>query len=266
MGKPQISPSVYCILNTITSDKYIGSTIDLRNRIWSHKSMLRRNSHHSKNLQNAWNEYGNDNFIFKLLEYVPDIKDLVEREQWWMDNEKPKYNMAINAGKATMLGRKHSDDTRIKLSKKRKWVATHRPFSDEHRAALSKALTGKKRPKELIEKIGKIIKSQYASGERVAWCKGKKLSAEHVEKMVKTRRGVAHTAEHRQKITDTIRIRGYDYGRIKVNKLSIDSVLLESYSSITNAAIANNILTTSISNCISGRSKKAGGFKWECSS
>jgi group I intron endonuclease len=111
---------VYKITCLPTNKAYIGSTTDLRKRWYWHKGDLRKDRHHNRYLQNAWNKYGAECFTFEVLESVMFVEYLHEREQYWLDRYQaydPKYG--FNTGKvarAPWLGRSHSDATRQKLS------------------------------------------------------------------------------------------------------------------------------------------------------
>jgi group I intron endonuclease len=54
-------------------------------RISAHRYKLRKNKHGNPKLQNAWNSYGEDSFIYVILEEVFDYCDLISREQFWID-------------------------------------------------------------------------------------------------------------------------------------------------------------------------------------
>jgi len=49
----------------------------------------------------------------------------------------------------------------------------------------------------------------------------------------------------------------------RVKKLTKEGELIKEYPNLTQAATINNISITSITNCIYGRSKSAGGYKWK---
>lgn len=49
----------------------------------------------------------------------------------------------------------------------------------------------------------------------------------------------------------------------KIIQLSLDDKVINTFNSVKEAAEQLNILNTSILNCIAGRSKRAGNFKWE---
>lgn len=109
---------IYEIYNMITNKRYIGSSFEVKNRINNHKSMLRRNNHHSLKLQRAWNKYGESNFIFRKLESCT-LEELLILEQKYIDSYKFKelYNIKPKAG--SNIGFKHSSKTIDDIIKKR---------------------------------------------------------------------------------------------------------------------------------------------------
>ena len=75
---------IYKIINLTNGKFYVGSTVNQRERFRCHRSRLRRNKHHCAHLQAAWNQYGEDNFLFKVVETVPDGKSLQAAEDVWL--------------------------------------------------------------------------------------------------------------------------------------------------------------------------------------
>lgn len=75
---------IYKIINLTNGKFYVGSTVNQRERFRCHRSRLRRNAHHSKHLQAAWNQYGEDNFLFKVIETIPDGESLQAAEDIWL--------------------------------------------------------------------------------------------------------------------------------------------------------------------------------------
>jgi GIY-YIG catalytic domain-containing protein len=88
---------IYAIVNTLTQDRYIGSSHDLPSRFVQHKALLRRGQHHARRLQAAWNTYGEDAIMFVVLEVLPDTDQLAAVKQQYLDAERPAYNGATNA-------------------------------------------------------------------------------------------------------------------------------------------------------------------------
>lgn len=83
---------IYCIINIKNSKKYIGSSKNIRQRLWSHRAELRHNKHENNYLQNAWNKYGEHNFDYYILEKCEESL-LLEKEQLYIDTINPEYNM-----------------------------------------------------------------------------------------------------------------------------------------------------------------------------
>lgn len=78
------SSGVYQILCVPTGKIYIGSTVNLRARWDMHRWRLRRGNHVNLHLQQAWDKYGEANFVFSVLEFVKK-SDLLSTEQVWID-------------------------------------------------------------------------------------------------------------------------------------------------------------------------------------
>lgn len=86
---------IYRIVNRLNGEMYIGSTTNYDKRSVDHFGMLRNNKHHSIHLQRACNKYEIENFFIEIIESYPfiDSKQLASKEQYYVDNFKPKYNI-----------------------------------------------------------------------------------------------------------------------------------------------------------------------------
>lgn len=84
---------IYKLINLINGKFYIGSTKNMRRRLWKHRALLRHNKHHNPHLQNSWNKYGEDNFDYCILELC-DVNCQYEREQFYINSLHPEYNIA----------------------------------------------------------------------------------------------------------------------------------------------------------------------------
>lgn len=114
------SAGIYKILCTANHKVYIGSTTEIRKRWGWHRSDLRRDVHHNRHMQFAWNKYGEQSFEFEILEMVMFAEYLHDREQHWLDYYQAyESDKGFNHGKiarAPWLGRKHSEETKQRLS------------------------------------------------------------------------------------------------------------------------------------------------------
>lgn len=105
-------PVVYKIQNKVNGNTYVGSALSEKQRRRRHFKDLRNGKHHCKPLQRAYTKYGKEAFIFEVLETIDDPKGLISREQFWIDNLNPKYNICRVAGSS--LGVKHRKDVVLK--------------------------------------------------------------------------------------------------------------------------------------------------------
>ena len=173
---------IYRICNLLTGRFYIGSAVNMVKRMGIHVHQLRHNKHHSRKLQRAWNKAGELQFVFEVLESVPDKSMLLEREQFWMDETRActhGYNAAPTAGSsmgrrlgaetrmkigARQAGRRASAETRARMSATRKGV----PKPAGHGANVSAAQRGKVIPPEVKAKMSAAAKARVARSVRRA--------------------------------------------------------------------------------------------------
>lgn len=147
---------VYLISNSVNGKCYVGSTIHLDQRRKEHFSRLANNKHVNAHLQNAFNKYGREAFEFEVLETISiddDIKEkLLKREQFWIDNLKPEYNILLVAG--SNLGYHHTNETKQKISASTVGVKK----SEEHAKHIKEGQTGKSLTEEHKQKFSKAAK------------------------------------------------------------------------------------------------------------
>lgn len=114
---------IYQILNLINNKSYIGSSLDMYQRAYTYKCLAKQNKIHNKHLQSAINLYGFNNFEFKVLDKMKLDNNLSKndkmillqnREQIFIDNIKPEYNIRILVDRNTSII--PSEETRLKIS------------------------------------------------------------------------------------------------------------------------------------------------------
>ena len=104
---------IYMIVNLVNGKKYVGSSVDIYNRLHEHLHNLKNRKAHNVHLQASWDKYGEDKFIYSLLEYCNKSIQF-EREQYYIDVLKPEYNLTSNVVANT--GHKVTEETKKKIS------------------------------------------------------------------------------------------------------------------------------------------------------
>lgn len=144
---------IYCIINTRDGKVYIGKSKNIYNRILQHKQCLQHKSKHENcHLTNAWYKYGDESFVYCVLEYLDVNEDLLrERELYWMQ----KFN---------------STDRRCGYNL-RMDSSTNMIVHEETRKRLSESNSGEKNPnynnkwsEEMKQYMSDLKKQQYRDG------------------------------------------------------------------------------------------------------
>jgi len=182
---------IYNILSQVDGKVYIGQVHinkGHKRRFYEHITMLRGSYHYNKHLQNAWNKYGEANFVFDIIEEVENEMDLDACEQKWLDStQEYHYNIQKIAG-GSVLGQKRTLTEIAKLNifnanKKRVW-------DDDAKKLLSNSLKGIKRDDAFKQKRREIMLGSKASEEtrkkQSIALKGRIFSNETIEKMRKS--------------------------------------------------------------------------------
>jgi len=189
---------VYQVVNIANDKRYIGSSVNLKNRWAHHKSRLNNGKHGNQHLQRAWNRYGEESFEFEVICYCSRNKT-IEFEQFFLDTRHPEYNMA-KCARASMLGAHHTAETLRKISEAMKgqipW-SKGKHHSEEALRKMSEAKKGHIVSMKTREKISEANKGKHSSP----------LSAETRRKMSEAHKGEKNhnygkqlTEEHKRKI------------------------------------------------------------------
>lgn len=229
---------IYKIENNITFDFYIGSTVDFERRKYFHIYELKLNKHHSAILQNSWNKHGECNFKFTIIEQFTanDIDEVLSREQYYIDNLKPRYNICQITG--SPYGIKHTEKSRHNMS------VAHLGIKPTKEALIKRSLKqsgknhwtyGKVRPDCTKEKISKGLNEYYKTH------KGNRTGS------------VTHD-DVRKKIAKTLMVPILQYSK--------DLVFIKEWECAKTAGLELNIFAQNISVCCKNKVKSAGGFIW----
>jgi group I intron endonuclease len=113
---------IYKIKNIVNNKIYIGSTLkSFEYRFNIHVKLLKRNQHENPILQNAWNKYGENNFIFEIIESFDsiNIEELLNLEKYYIlkyNSTNKFYGYNICAVGKSRYGTKWSDESKKKRS------------------------------------------------------------------------------------------------------------------------------------------------------
>lgn len=167
---------VYMILNKKNNKMYIGSTVDQEKRFRSHLNGLRGNYHDNRKLQQAFDEYGEENFTFRVLcetgsteerfqleaDIIQSLKTYLNgynltvdgRGKYIVSNEtREKMKMNATGESNPFYGKTHTEKTRETMSKvASKRIGKKNPFY------------GKTHSKETLERIADSFNKLKESG------------------------------------------------------------------------------------------------------
>ncbi len=123
---------IYEWRNRFTDTVYYGQSVNIEQRKKRHICNLRNNKHDNNYLQDAWNKYGEDAFIFSIVEIVEDLSiSLTPIEQRYYDSTINRYNEVPPGDPPSwspeirkkiseaLKGKKHSLETKRKMSEAR---------------------------------------------------------------------------------------------------------------------------------------------------
>lgn len=82
---------IYKIENVKNNKKYIGQSVNIEQRWQRHKYELNAQKHYNSYLQNAWNKYGENAFVFEIIEKCP--RELLDnKERYWIQKNNSYEN------------------------------------------------------------------------------------------------------------------------------------------------------------------------------
>lgn len=237
-----MNSGVYKITNAVNGIIYIGSSVNLELRKYSHFNFGRHNSY----LKNAIKKYGIYNFNWTVIEYCEPY-DCINREQYYFDkllfaqeyinsNHADKrfrelsYNINPTAGSS--FGKEVSDQTKLKQSKLR----SGKKISNETRFKMSESA------KIRIARMGNPML-------------GKKHSQDSRHKI--------SLNNNRNRLGKPCASASIEKTRKPVIQLDLRGNIICEFKSIQIAANSLKLIRGSIGNVLRGRSQSAGGYKWK---
>jgi group I intron endonuclease len=187
---------IYRITNMANGKFYIGSAESFARREWQHKYDLRRKTHKNPRLQAAWDKYGEDMFVFEIIEEVPPDRAAFDIENTYLMRfvgQEDCYNINTDAfGMRT--GIPHTEASKAKVSASRKGKAAGadhyrygQTVSDEVRQKIGDTQRGKpKAPGRKVSEAGRAkIRANIEAGRSHMHWVGKTHTEESKQKMRK---------------------------------------------------------------------------------
>jgi group I intron endonuclease len=165
---------IYKIINAVNNNFYVGSAVNFEKRKARHLWRLRRGDHANKYLQAAWGKYGEQAFVFAVVQEVPEFEDILAVENVWLHEHVGKdycYNIATDATapqtgmsgeKNAMWGRTftHTEDAKARIGA----ASKIRVQSEEEKAKRRQSLKGRVVSISTRTKISATL-----SGEKNYW-------------------------------------------------------------------------------------------------
>lgn len=180
---------VYIITNSINNKQYVGVSVNLQNRLRQHRYLKKRDTV----INSAFKKYGLDNFSISPT-YLPDynIPELLEIEEELiaiLNTSVPHGYNVLLSGNFPMLGKKHTEESRKKMSES----LMGRKCTAETRKKLSEASTGRKHTEETRKKMCEVRK-------------GEKRTDETRKRLSELGKGRKFTEETRRKLSESTRL------------------------------------------------------------
>jgi len=275
---------VYQIANLTNGKVYIGSAKCFQVRASQHVSALKKQKHQNKHLQTSWNKWGEDAFLFEVLEVIEGDKIArTTREKEYLErfyeNWEQCYNFQRNPICKQGPWSSTPEDSRrkISLSKKGKYRGPQNPFygkthtkeTKKKLSLLAREKTGNKNSnygnwwtKEMKEQLAQKAKERCKNPEYIKKLsvvhKGKRLTETQKQKISRKAKLMWKNSAIREKICKSLKGKG----TIPVYQMDKNNNILFCYNSITQAAKETGINYANIISCLKARQKTAGGFVW----
>lgn len=199
--KPKIG--IYKIENLVNNKKYIGQSIDIYRRFYAHKKALKAGKHQPY-LQKAWNKYGEDNFVFEIIEEC-EIEKLNELEIFYIKkfntlNRDFGYNISSGGSNGNNFAGFSKEDMDAFKEKVKKSV--HKTFENEEiRQKISERTKKAMNTAEVKTKISGINNSMVKKGGHSE--KSKRKISESTKGEKNPMYGKHHSEEVKRKISES---------------------------------------------------------------
>jgi group I intron endonuclease len=238
---------IYKVTNLVNDKRYIGKSVDFKNRLYNHLSNARKNSGYA--LHNAIRKYGLENFNWTIIDEAYSEDELNDKEIFWIDYYKSfrdfglGYNLTLGGD-----GGKLSEETKRKIGianggENSSWFGKN--HSEETKKKIGMGQIGKKYSEEAKRRISESRKKYVGENHPMY--------------------GRTHSEESKTKMKEShANFKGGNHPQAKpVVQLTVDGVFIDKFPSALEGAISIGKKNgCNIRACCQGVSKTAFGYKW----
>lgn len=237
-----MNSGIYKITCKANDNFYIGRSVNYSKRMNDHLRDLRDNKHKNQRLQNNYDKYGENSFVFELIIPLPRVESI------HIEEEQKLINLVIEDSKCMNINKTAGGGCVVPMTEERKRKIGQANMgktyerTPEHRQKLSSALMGH----ELSEETKKKISESH---------KGKKLSEDHREKI---RLATAGKNNPRYGMTGAKNSNSKPILQIDL----LTGEVIREFASCTDAGRILGMDSSGLSKVCRGKLKKAYGYIW----
>jgi group I intron endonuclease len=227
---------IYTITNSLNNKRYVGFSNNIDKRLGRHIQDLNKNKHHSGHLQDSWNKYGKDNFLFETL---------IECEERFLPSEEHYWATMLNV---------HNPEFGYNVRSTHPEGKNRQTENTKNKIALSN--TGKTRNLEQKVKMSNSAKNKFSNGF-IVWNKGKQdIKVSEITKLK-----IKQTMLNKKLNTNN----GVGFLRRRaVLQYSLDGILIKEWESLTEASLYfSGNKCSAIHKVCNGKQKVAYKYYWK---
>lgn len=242
---------IYMIKNMSNNKVYIGQSTNIDKRLNAHKYKLNKNKHENSHLQNSYNKYGSDMFVFtKICEC--DKSELNEKERFYIKKYKSyisNYGFNLTKGGDSKIEFSSETIDKMRMSHEYEFISIIQYTKN----------------KELINKYNSISEASRSVNGTPSGVRNCANKFSYGIGSSKTYKGFIWIYEFDKETFEGCDIEKYLHKKVSIpiNKYKYPSgEFVCGYETVSLAAKDNNVSNDVISLCVRGAQKQSGGFTY----